>query len=95
MPLPAHVPMSTTGNLWMLRPGQDGRMDAAEREGEIDYLRRIERLAHAVIELAGDEPWFAFGEEGQRAAQPPERAMNELATHLRFQHYGGDGCLEH
>ena len=79
----------------MLRSGQDGRMDAAEREGEIDYLRRIERLAHAVIDLAGGEPWFAFGEEGQRAALPLERAMNEPATHLCFQHYGGDGCIEH
>lgn len=63
------------------------------REDDIDYLRRIEQLAHEVTERAMDEAWFAFGDDGQRAERPLERAINELATNLRMEHHEGDGCL--
>ncbi|MGW6128889.1 hypothetical protein ACWFNE_02555 [Cellulomonas sp. NPDC055163] len=55
-------------------------MPGKQREDEIDYLRRIEALAKEVVEHAGDEPWFAHGEEGQQAAEPLHRAVNELAA---------------
>jgi hypothetical protein len=66
----------------------------AARESEIEYLRRIERLAHEVTEQALDEPWFAFGDDGQRADRPLECAINELATNLRMVHHEGDGCID-
>jgi hypothetical protein len=62
---------------------------------EIDYLHRVEALARAVVELAAQEPWFGFGDEGRLAARPIERAINELATRLRFVHGQGDGCVDH
>lgn len=65
----------------------------AARESDVDYLRRIERLAHEVTARALNEAWFALGDDGQRAERPLERAINELATNLRMQHYEGDGCL--
>lgn len=65
-----------------------------DRESEADYLRRVEGLAHEVVEHALNEPWFAFGDDGQRAERPLERAINELATNLRMVHYEGDGCLD-
>jgi len=65
------------------------------RESDIDYLRRIERLAREVTSSAAVEAWFAFGERGQLAERPLERAINELATHLRMQHVEGDGCVHH
>lgn len=65
----------------------------AAREDDIDYLRRIEQLAHEVTVRAMDEVWFAFGDDGQCAERPLERAINELATNLRMEHHEGDGCL--
>jgi hypothetical protein len=65
------------------------------REPEIEYLRRIERLAHSVANEAALEGWLAFGDEGDAADAPLHRAVNELATHLRMTHYLGDGCVEH
>ena len=62
---------------------------------EIEYLRHIERLAHAVAEEAAREGWLVFGADGQSAARPLERAVNELATALRITHYEGDGCTDH
>lgn len=63
-------------------------------DDETTYLRLIEKLAHEVIGLAVDEPWFGFGEEGQLAAEPLHRAINELASHLRMRHHEGDGCVD-
>jgi hypothetical protein len=67
---------------------------AGAREDEVDYLHRIERLAHEVVEHALDESWFAFGDDGQHARRPLERAINELASNLRMVHYEGDCCLD-
>lgn len=70
-------------------------MTRAERADEISYLRRIEQLAHEIADHAFDEPWFAYGAEGERAAEPLQRAINQLASTLRRQHHDEDGCLEH
>jgi hypothetical protein len=64
----------------------------SHRESEVEYLRRIEVLAHAVVEAAADEGWLAFGDAGRSAATPLRRTINELATWLRFQHDEQDGC---
>ncbi len=69
-------------------------MAAIADDDELTYLHLIENLAHEVIGLAVDEPWFGFGEEGQLAAEPFDRAINELASHLRMQHHKGDGCVD-
>lgn len=66
-----------------------------QQESEIEYLRRIEGLAHVVTAAAMDEGWLAFGDEGQEATTPLRRAVNDLVTNLRFTHYDGDGCLDH
>lgn len=80
----------------MLTPaGQSGWVTRAERADEITYLRQIEQLAHEIADHAFDEPWFAYGAEGERAPEPLQRAINQLASALRHQHHGGDGCLEH
>ncbi|MBO1753189.1 hypothetical protein J4G33_15385 [Actinotalea sp. BY-33] len=68
-------------------------MAMPDQEGDVDYLQRVERLAHAVVDHAQDEPWFAYGEDGQAAERSLERAINDLASHLRHTHHDGDGCL--
>ena len=49
-------------------------MAGAPRQSEDDYLRRVESLARAVVTAASDEEWFAFGDAGQVAVTPLERA---------------------
>jgi hypothetical protein len=68
---------------------------ARERPSELDYLRRIERLAHEVAEQAAVQGWLTFGSDGEHAAIPLHRAINELATNLRVVHPLGDGCSDH
>jgi len=66
-----------------------------EREPEIDYLQRVEGLAHEVVEVAARQGWLAFGVEGEQAEDALHRAVNVLATNLRMMHFDGDGCLDH
>jgi hypothetical protein len=66
----------------------------APRLSDDDYFRAIEGLAHVIVEEAASEGWLEFGEQGQTAATPLRRAVNALATELRFVHYPGDGCLD-
>lgn len=70
-------------------------MTAKEGESDLEYLRAVELLAHEVVGKAAAEDWLAFGDEGQKATVPLQRAINELATRLRMVHYDGDGCLDH
>lgn len=69
-------------------------MSAPERPTEIEYLRLIETLAHEVVEQAAEEGWLEFGDLGQHAPTALQRAVNTLATELRFRHHPDDGCLE-
>ncbi|HEY0118451.1 MAG TPA: hypothetical protein VGC04_06705 [Cellulomonas sp.] len=62
------------------------------RPSEIEYLHRVEVLAHAVVEEAAAEQRLEFGDGGQAAATPLLRAINELASSLRFDHDEHDGC---
>jgi hypothetical protein len=70
-------------------------MEPQDRDSEIDYLHRIERLAHTVVEEAAREGLLVFGVAGESSARPVERAINDLATELRFVHHDGDGCIDH
>lgn len=70
-------------------------MSAPRRPTEIEYLRLIETLAHEVVEQAAEEGWLEFGELGQQAPTALQRAVNALATELRFRHHPDDGCLDH
>lgn len=58
-----------------------------------EYLEGVERLAHEVTNVAADQGWLAFGDEGQQDPDALHRAVNDLASHLRFQHCDGGGCL--
>lgn len=66
----------------------------SSRPPELEYLRLIEKLAHEVVEQAAEEGWLEFGDVGQQAPTPLQRAVNTLATELRFRHHPDDGCLE-
>lgn len=59
-----------------------------------DYLRRVEVLAHQIVERAADEAWHRLDAEPPDAT-PLQRAVNELARVLRHVHFDGDGCLGH
>lgn len=61
---------------------------------DLDYLNRVERLAHDVVAAATSEGWVAFGDE-DTSGTPLARAVNALATALRLRHYEGDGCVDH
>ena len=65
----------------------------AERLTDLEYLREVEALAHAVCERAFQEGWLAYTDEPADAS-PLQRAINELARNLRHVHYKGDGCIE-
>jgi hypothetical protein len=65
------------------------------RLSEMDYLRLIERLAHEVVEVAAEQDWLSFGDDGNSDPSPLHRAVNALATELRMVHHDGDSCLEH
>ncbi len=62
------------------------------RQSKVEYLHQVEVLAHAVVEEAAAERWLEFGDTGHAAATPLRRAINELATALRFRHDEHDGC---
>ncbi|MFH8577435.1 hypothetical protein [Streptomyces zaomyceticus] len=61
---------------------------------ELEYLRRIERMAHAVAEAAAQEGWLSFLPEPSEAT-PSQRAVNAMARRLRFAHFDGDACIDH
>lgn len=61
---------------------------------EDEYLRLIEKLAHAVVEQAAVEGWLTFL-DADREQTPLQRSVNELARHLRMTHHECDGCLDH
>ncbi|MCX4583909.1 hypothetical protein [Streptomyces sp. NBC_01481] len=61
---------------------------------DLVYLQLIERLAHLVAEAAATEGWLSFLPDPPEAT-PSQRAVNELARHLRFVHFDGDGCVDH
>lgn len=61
-------------------------------QSEIEYLHRVEALARAVVEEAAAEQRLEFGDAGQAAATPLFRAINELASSLRFHHDEHDRC---
>ncbi len=54
-------------------------MVSSRRDDEVEYLRRVEILAHAVVEEAAAEQWLEFGSAGQSAATPLRRAVNVMA----------------
>ncbi len=62
---------------------------------DLDYLKRVEVLAHDVVTAAASEGWVAFGDESNSSDTPLMRAVNALATELRLRHYEGDGCVDH
>lgn len=65
-----------------------------DRVSDLEYLRLIEELAHDVVEQAAEEGWLEFGDTGQSAPTPVQRAVNALATELRIHHHAEDGCME-
>jgi len=69
---------------------------AMPRDSEIDYLRRVEQLAHAVVDEAADpsEAWLSLLPDAAEAT-PLQRAVNDLARNLRMRHFDGDGCIDH
>ena len=69
---------------------------AMPRESEIDYLRRVEQLAHAVVDEAADasEGWLSLLPDAAEAS-PLQRAVNDLARNLRMRHFDGDGYIDH
>jgi hypothetical protein len=60
-----------------------------------EYLQRIEVLSRAVVAEAAREGWLAFDPASEIGATPLQAAVNELARHLRFVHFDGDGCVDH
>ncbi|MFF3215482.1 hypothetical protein ACFYYB_33215 [Streptomyces sp. NPDC002886] len=61
---------------------------------ELEYLRRVERMAHAVAEAAAQEGWLSYLPDLPETT-PSQRAVNAMARHLRFTHFHGDGCVDH
>ncbi|MEU6986855.1 hypothetical protein ABZ946_26030 [Streptomyces sp. NPDC046324] len=61
---------------------------------ELEYLRRVERMAHAVAEAAAGEGWLSFLPDPPEATSS-QSAVNAMARRLRFTHSHGDGCLDH
>jgi hypothetical protein len=68
-------------------------MAVPEREIDLEYLRRIESLAHDVVACASDEGWLSYMPDPDGTSQL-QGSVNELARSLRHVHYEGDGCLE-
>ena len=56
------------------------------------YFASVEALAQQVCEGAAVEGWLTYLEDDPMT--PFQRAVNELARHLRHVHYEGDGCLD-
>src|SRR3954471_13441744 len=61
---------------------------------EHDYLRQIEVLARDVVLAAQDERSLTYGPDPDEATTL-QRAVNQLARHLRREHFVGDGCADH
>lgn len=60
---------------------------------EQDYLRHIELLAVDVVQAALEEGWPVYGPDPTEAT-PLQRAVNQLACHIRHWHFEGDGCVD-
>jgi len=56
-----------------------------------DYRARVETLAHEVCRQALDEGWLTYLPDDEDQT-PLQKAVNELARHLRHVHFDGDGC---
>lgn len=73
-------------------PGDEtGAMD--ERLTEVEQLKKVELLAHNVVERAFEEGWLSYLPDDDDQT-PLRRSINELARNLRHVHDDGDGCLE-
>jgi hypothetical protein len=59
---------------------------------EVEYLRKVERLAREVTARASDEGWLTYADDGDHSQL--QQAVNELARNIRHLHYEGDGCLD-
>ena len=64
-------------------------------ENDVEYLRRIEQRARVVVDEASAEGWLTYIEGDDHDQCPLQQAVNELARHIRYVHYEGDGCLDH
>lgn len=58
-----------------------------------DYLRKVEALAHEVVDRAAEEHWLSYGSDPSDATGL-QRAVNELARWLRHVHHDGDSCVD-
>ena len=64
-----------------------------QQNSEISYLRRIESLAHDVVNCALDEGWLSYMPDPDETT-PLQRTVNEIARNLRHIHHEADGCLD-
>jgi hypothetical protein len=71
------------------------RGGALVAEIDVEYLRRIEQHARVVVDEASAEGWLTCIEGDDQDQSRLQRAVNELARHIRYVHYEGDGCLDH
>jgi hypothetical protein len=62
---------------------------------DAEYARRIERHANLVVEAASSEGWLTYIKSDEGNQSPLQQAINDLAGNLQYQHFDGDGCLEH
>lgn len=86
--------MSATRFNWrdrIRRAGHTCRVLEVELSDQ-DYLRQIELLARDVVDAAQDEGSLAYGSDPDDATTL-QRAVNQLARHLRREHFAGDGCV--
>jgi len=58
-----------------------------------DYLRQVELLARDVVHAALDDGSLTYGADPDDASAL-QRAVHQLARHLRREHFTGDGCIE-
>ena len=75
------------------RPRQCRVGDSRERITEVQYLRKVERLAREVTARAPDEGWLTYRPDDGDQSQL-QQAVNELARNIRHLHYEGDGRLD-
>ncbi|MEW9530410.1 hypothetical protein [Microbispora sp. NPDC049125] len=60
---------------------------------EPEYLRHIEHLTREIVNAAADEGWLTYGDDPLEFT-PLQRAVNEVARHIRHYHFDGDGCID-
>ena len=64
------------------------------RINDDDYLRKVEAIAHEVVERAAEEGWLSYASD-PAGATALQRAVNDLARSLPHVHFNGDGCVDH